>query len=419
MELWNGFASDDVPIRSCAIPDAAPVPTTLDDVSVRSWLWMEYVVDLELDDDQAALAESVRSVLATNWPATALRTLVETGVGTDELWATLVSLDWPALCVGEEHGGMGFGPMEAMLLHEGCGRAAIGGPLFPTTTLFAPMVQALGSSTQRARWLPGIAAGTCTGTVAMIEMVRGEGTPTVQARRRDDGWQLSGTVRSVIEADTVDLVVIPALADEALIMAVVPMEVMSAEPVRSVDGSRRLSTVLLDAVAVPDSDVLGEDAVPPHDAVGQRVDRVIDHAVTALAADLVGTCGAIFDLTLEHAKEREQFGVKIGSFQAIKHRLADCYLELEAARASVRVASVALAEGDDRTTIMASSALAMAADAARRISTEGIQMLGGIGFTWEHDTHLFVKRALSSSVLLGDAELHRQRVARQIGLVPV
>ena len=121
---------------------------------------------------------------------------------------------------------------------------------------------------------------------------------------------------------------------------------------------------------------------------------------------------------LDHVREREQFGVKIGSFQALKHRLADCYLDLEAARASVRYASVALAEGATDASVAASSAKALASDCAQRLGHEGIQMLGGLGFTWEHDMHLFVKRAMASSLLLGTAEDHRQRTARLLGLVP-
>lgn len=368
-------------------------------------------MDLELDDEQTALADSVRSVLGVAWPATALRSFVETGSGTSELWATLVGLDWPALCVGEEFGGLGYGPTEEMLVHEGCGRAAMSGAFFPTTALFAPVIDAVGSPAQRERWLPEIAAGTRTGTAAFLEMVRAN-TP-VRARRGEGGWQLDGIVRSVIEAGAVDHVVVPARSDGGLILAVVPSADMDVAPIRSVDASRRIFTVVLDDVFVSDVDVLGGHP-HPQSAV---IDGVIDHAIVALAADLVGTCGAIVDLTLDHVKEREQFGVKIGSFQAIKHRLADAYVEVEAARASVRVASVALAEDDPRAGRMASSALALAGDAARTVTTEGIQMLGGIGFTWEHDVHLFVKRALSSSVLLGDAELHRQRVARGIGLV--
>ncbi len=372
-------------------------------------------MDLELSDEQAALADSVRSVLERRWPTTALRTLVETGSGADRLWTTQVGLDWPALCIDKAVGGMGYGPVEAMLVHEECGRAGAGGPLFPTSALFAPMIGVLGSAAQQQRWLPGVANGTCTGTASLIDLLRDDSQPTVQATQAGDDWTLRGTVHSVIEAGAVEQVIVVARSDGGPVVAVVPRGAASAVPVRSVDASRGLWTLTFDDILVPAEDVLGAtgDPIPV-----SAIEHVVDYAVTALAAEQVGTCGAILDMTIRHVKEREQFGVKIGSFQALKHRLADCFLDLEAARASVRVASVALAEDDRRRTVAASSAMALACDTGRRITTDGIQLLGGIGFTWEHDVHLFVKRVLGSSVLLGNAELHRQRVARHIGLVP-
>ncbi len=372
-------------------------------------------MDLELDDDQQALAESVRTVLRTKWPSTALRTLVETGSGAAELFTEMVALDWPALCIAEPLGGMGFGPVEAMLVHEGCGAVAAAGPFFATTALFAPVVTAVATDEQAGRWLPRVAAGELTGTAALGELRRGEGRPTVTSVAVADGWRLDGTLLSVLDGGDVDLVAVPAVGETGTQVFVVEVAELHAEAVRSVDASRRLATIDLDGV------VVGADALldgPGDPLTAGRLDAAVDHAVTALAADLVGVCGTILDITLEHAREREQFGVKIGSFQAIKHRMADTFIDLEAARASVRVASMALAEDDPRRALATSSAMAMAGDAAQRIAREGIQILGGIGFTWEHDMHLYVKRALGSSVLLGSPEHHRQRVANLIGLVP-
>ncbi len=371
-------------------------------------------VDLELDGDQQALADSVRTVLRTTWPSTSLRALVETGAGASELFAALVLLDWPALCIAEAFGGMGYGSVEAMLVHEGCGAVAAAGPFFATTALFAPVVAALGTGEQAGRWLPRIAAGEATGTAALGELRRGDGLATVMAVAVPEGWRLDGTVRSVIDGADVAHIAVPASGEAGTQVFVVDSAVVRTEPVRSVDASRRLATVTFDGVVVDAEAALGTPGDPSTDAL---LDRAADHAVTALAAELVGTCGTILHITLEHAREREQFGVKIGSFQALKHRLADAFVDLEAARASVRVASMALAEDDPRRAVAASSAMAMAGDAAQRITREGIQILGGIGFTWEHDMHLYVKRALGSSVLLGSPEHHRQRVAELIGLV--
>ena len=371
-------------------------------------------MDLELDEDQQALARSVRSVLGSAWPAAALRRCVETGAGADELWPTLVSLDWPALGIDGRFGGMGYGPIEAALVHEECGRVALAGPFFATAALFAPLVGALATAEQAGRWLPAVAAGRATGTASLGELRRGDGAPGVEAVAVGDGWRLDGTLRGVIEPTTDHLVVV-ATSDLGAQVFVVDGAAARSEPVRSVDGSRRLATVALDGVVVGEEAVLGTPGDP---STAARLDAAVDHAVTALAADLVGTCATILDLTLDHARTREQFGVKIGSFQALKHRLADAFIGLEAARASVRVAALALAEDDPRRPVAASSALALAGDCAQRITREGIQVLGGVGFTWEHDMHLYVKRALGSSVLLGTPEHHRQRVADHIGLVP-
>ena len=372
-------------------------------------------MDLELDEDQQALADAVRSVLRSAWPATALRAQVESGAGTDELWSKMVSLDWPALTIEARFGGMGLGPVEAMLVHEGCGAVAAPGPLFASTALFAPVVSLVATMEQARRWLPAVAAGRATGTAALGELRRAGNLPTIKVVRVDDGWRLDGTVRSVIEGNAVDHLVVVAAGDAGLQHFVLDAHAVNTAAVRSVDATRGLATVTLDGLVVGDEAVLGTPGDP---TTAAQLDRAVDHAVTFLAADLVGTCGTILDITLDHARSREQFGVKIGSFQALKHRMADAFIDLEAARASVRVAAMALAEDDPRRAVATSSAMALAGEAAQRIGREGIQVLGGIGFTWEHDMHLYVKRALASSVLLGNPEHHRQRLADLIGLVP-
>ena len=382
-------------------------------------------MDLELDDEQHALAEAVGSVLAREWPPTALRRLVEDGVGVDELWKQMVALDWPALCVPESDGGMGYGAVEAAIVIEQCGAAAAPGPLLPTVALYAPLVRALADGAQGNTLLRGVADGSTTGTAALGEVTRhGTGADieldalTVTATAHGDRWHLAGVARSVIEADAVDRIAVVAElgGGEVGVFTVEPTaEGVTVSPVRAPDASRRIATVTLD-VTVEAGAALGRPGAPETAA---RVRRAVDESVTLLASELVGTCSTIFAMTLEHAKEREQFGVPIGSFQAIKHRLADTYLALEAARSSVLVAAAALAEDDARRPVAASTAKALAGDCADVVTREGIQLLGGLGFTWEHDMHLFTKRAMSSSALLGTAEAHRRRVADLIGLVPV
>ena len=382
-------------------------------------------MDLELDDEQVALVESVRQVLDREWPPTAMRRLAERGEGGDELWQRMVALDWPALCVPEADGGMGYGAVEGALVLEACGAAVAGGPLLPTIACFAPVVRRIGTPEQRAQLLGAVASGGATGTAALTEVSGSRSDAdvdlaalTVTARRVEGGWRLDGEARSVVEAGAVDHIVVPAVLDggAGLGLFVVPSDAdgVRVHAVRTPDTTRRLGHLRLDGVEVGDDGALGEPGAP---TVPAALRAAVDETATLLAAELVGTCAAILRLTLEHVKSREQFGVAIGSFQALKHRLADAYLAVEAARASVLVAAVAVDEDDARRTVAASSAKALAGDCADLLATEGIQMHGGIGFTWEHDMHLYVKRAKSSAALFGTAETHRQRVASLIGLV--
>lgn len=374
-------------------------------------------MDLELDDDQRALAASVRAVLEAEWAPSAARRLVESGTGDRALWDRIVALDWPALLVPDVVGGMGLGPVEAALVHERCGAALAPGPFFASAGLFAAAVCALGTTDQQRAVVGPVVAGDVTGTVALTELVRAvrHGTIdaaqlSVDARRADGGWRIDGVARSVIDGDRAHQVVVPARLDDGGVGAfVVPRDAIDTEQVEIADRTRDIAHLVF-ATVVPDDARLGGDEAS---LVG-----VVDGAVTVLAAELVGTCGTILDTVREHVCSREQFGVAIGSFQALKHRLADACLDLEAARASVRYASVALAEDAADRSVAASSAKALASDCATRLGREGIQMLGGLGFTWEHDMQLFVKRAVSSAFLFGTAEHHRQRVAALLGLAP-
>ncbi|HZT67832.1 MAG TPA: acyl-CoA dehydrogenase family protein [Acidimicrobiales bacterium] len=370
-------------------------------------------MELEFTADQEELRESVRAVLARECPITLVREVVEKGVSTDGLWRQLGQLDWPALTVPQDHGGMGFGMVELAVLMEETGGAVTPGPLFPTLALFVPAVREAGSSEQRDRFLRPVAERATTGTLAVAEE-RGSWDPSAVfagAVRRDGLWQLSGTKRYVVEADRVDEVVVAARLEgtSEVGLFVVPAPDLEPAPIRTMDGSRRLCTVPLDGVVVAEDRLLRA-------ASGDVLRRVLDEATTALSLELVGTCAAIFTIALEYAKTREQFGVKIGSFQAMKHKLADMYVALEAARAAAYFAAAAVSEDDSRRSLAASMAKALAGDCERRIAQEGIQSLGGIGYTWEHDMHLYVKRAMGSAALLGTAEEHRRRVASLLGL---
>jgi alkylation response protein AidB-like acyl-CoA dehydrogenase len=360
-------------------------------------------VDLEFTDDQQELRSSVRSFLERECPMTLVRSVVEKGASADELWAQMVELGWPALTVPADYGGVGSGFVELAVVAEELGRVVAPGPFLATVTQFVPAVRHAGTPEQQARFLGSVAAGEITGTLAV--------GGAVAARPADGGWSLTGSVRHVVDGDRADELAVAARVDDGWGLFVVPAASVRATPENALDQSRRLATIELDGSVVDDERALG---VPG--GAETALDRAVEEAIAALAVELVGTCQSIFDVAIDYARERHQFGVPIGSFQAIKHKFADMVVALERARATAYFAAATVAEEDDRRPLAVAMAKAAAGDAQRLIAQEGIQILGGIGYTWEHDMHLYVKRAKSGDALLGTSSHHRARVARLLGL---
>jgi len=375
-------------------------------------------VHLEFTTEQDELRDGVRAMLARECPIALVREVVEKGAAPEALWAHMVELGWPALTVPEQAGGLGMGAVELAVVVEELGRVLAPGPFVPTVTQFAPVVAEAGSPEQRARFLGGIAAGEITGALAFVEDNGSidAGHLSSTATPDGDGFVLDGTKAAVLEAATAEEIAVVARTgtdgDGDVGAFVVPRADARVDAVEALDASRPLARVTLDSVHVDVDRVLGE----PGPATTAAVGRAVDVATTALAVETVGAAQAILDITLAYAKHREQFGVPIGSFQAIKHKFADMLVALERARATSYFAALTIAEDDDRRTLAASIAKAAAGDCAALLAKEGIQIHGGIGYTWEHDMHLYVRRVKSNSYLLGNARQHRARVADLIGL---
>jgi alkylation response protein AidB-like acyl-CoA dehydrogenase len=315
-------------------------------------------VELEFTPEQEELRASVRAVLEKECPPAILR-----DGAWEPLWKQLVALDWPGLTVPEASGGLGMTFVDLAVVVEELGRVVAPGPFFATMTQFVPALREAGAGDL----LAAVARGELTGTLAIDGYVM---LPAEQIATMSDGQ-----LHLVTE--------------------------MQAHPVDNLDKTRPVSRI----------DVVRTEIVGPIDEA-----KVLDEATAALALEMVGTCQAIFDMTLEYAKSREQFGVPIGSFQAIKHKLVDCYVALSRARACAYFAAATVAEDDPRRPLAVSMAKAAAGDAQRLICQEAIQIHGGIGYTWEHDLHLYVKRAKTGEAFLGTAVDHRQRVAKLINL---
>ncbi len=376
-------------------------------------------MELEFTADQDELRDSMRAVLAKESPVGLARRVVDEGIRPDALWTTLTGLSWPALTVPESDGGIGLGMIEAGILAEEVGRVIAPGPLLATVTQFVPAVRETATAEQRAHFLGRVAAGSCSGALAVAER-RGSFDPaSVTATVVVDGDQavLSGEKRFVVEGDSVDELVVVArepgtAGDDGVRALVVPVAATRTQRVHALDGSRRLAHVDLDGVRIGRDRMLGDG----RSSRAPALRRAIEEATVATALEIVGTAQTIFDVTLEYAKQREQFGVPIGSFQAIKHKFADMIISLERARATGYFAALTIAEDDPRRTSAAAVAKVAAGDCQRLLAKEGIQIHGGIGYTWEHDMHLYVKRAKSLEPLFGSSGTHRAHIADLLGV---
>ncbi len=374
-------------------------------------------MELEFTPDQEELRDTVRAVLARECPSGVVRAAIEDRSTADPLWHRMVELGWPALTVPEAAGGIGLGAVELAVVVEELGRVIAPGPLLTTCSQLVPVVRELGTPEQQADVLGRVAEGTTTGALALSERGVTSFDPAkvaTTATRDGEGWRLQGHKTGVLSgADVDELAVIASVDDAGGVGAfLVRRDQVTLAPVESMDGTRSLVDVTLDGIVVGPDRVLGDtglDAITP-------LRHAVDEAITALSLEIVGTCQAVFDITLEYAKEREQFGVPIGSFQAIKHKFADMLVAVERARATGYFAAVTLAERDPRASLAASTAKAAAGDCRKLLAKEGIQIHGGIGYTWEHDMHLYVRRATTDSQLLGTAREHRARIADLLGV---
>ena len=330
----------------------------------------------DLTDDQRAVRDAVETLCRTRWSAQAARRHGEGG-GDEEgaLWAELVAAGWPGIAVAESHGGQGLGAVELALVCEGLGRALAPGTFFGNAAA-ATVVQAAGDESQRARWLPGFASGAARGGFGALLA---------------DGTALA------YDAAGADVLVLVAPGRAV----VAPAAACRLEQAEGVDLTRRLWRIEVGGAA---------------DELHGNVDAAVDRVEIALAAELLGVAARAMDLAVEHAKSRQQFGRPIGVNQAVSHRCADMLVDVESARSAVLFAAWTADHDPGQLAFAASVAKVAAAQGAWRTTTASLQVHGGIGFTWEHDCHLLLRRATASGHLLGGVEAHLDRVAALRGL---
>ena len=368
-------------------------------------------MDLELSPDQELLRQTVRRFLADQAPMTYVRAHLDDERGTSEqVWKGLGELGVIGLLVPERYGGAGMGMVEMGVVLAEMGRAAHPGPFLSSAVGAVSVVLAAGGHEDRERLLPDLASGTRLATVGLLEPGSRYGwrSPATRAVRRGEGWQLTGTKVNVFDADTADLhLVVAGTGDGLRVFAVergAPGVDVESSP--TVDGTRKRGTVSL--AGAPARRLDGEDAT-------EAIARVVDRLAVALVADGVGAAERVLELTLDHAKARHQFGRPVGSFQAVQHLCADMLQALELARAGVYFALWADGAAPDVTRHRAATMIrAYACDALVRVGTTAIQVHGGIGFTWEHDAHLYYKRLLTMGHALGGSPEHLEELARLV-----
>jgi acyl-CoA dehydrogenase len=347
----------------------------------------------------------VRDFLRLTSPPEAVRRQIDSDLGYDAtMWRRMADeLGVQGLAVPEIHGGSGYSFAELGVVLEEAGRALQCGPLFSTVVLAAHALLRSGDDEACARYLPPMVAGRTVATVALP----GTGECTAERRRQD--WTVNGRVDFLIDGHDADLVLVVAATPAGpTLFACERRYGFVTEPVRVLDGTRRQARLHL-------NEARGVPVGAPGD--GERIlDAVVDLALAALSAEQVGGSAYALEQTVAYVAERRQFDRPIGSFQAIKHRLADLLVDVEAARSASAYATWAAATGSPELPMAASVAKAVCSETFTRAVAELVQMHGGMGFTWEHDAHLYVRRARSTEVLLGTPAVHRRRVAELAGV---
>ena len=364
--------------------------------------------------EQGELRESVRRFLADRAPLPRVRELMDTQDATDEkVWEQAASqLGLQGIAIPEEYGGAGFSFAEQAIVLEELGAGLYPGPYLASAVLAATALLASDDVAAKQDLLPGIASGETVATVAFTED-GGSWEPdaiALAASRAGDGWVLDGHKSFVLDGHTAGLILAVARAEDGLSLFAVQAtaEGLRRQALPTLDQTRKLARLEFDSVPARLIGAAGDGAA--------ILDRTLDVAAVAQAAEQLGGAQRALDMAVDYAKIRHQFGRPIGSFQAIKHRCADLLLEVESLRSAVAYAAAAVAEDSGEVPVVAALTKAYASDVYFHVAAENIQIHGGIGFTWEHDAHLYFKRAKASELFLGDASYHREHLATRIGL---
>ena len=370
-------------------------------------------MNFAFSEEQEELRRYARQWMTERMPLSRVRDLMASTDGFDRAdWAAVAELGWQAMAIPEEYGGAGFGLLELAVLMEEQGRGLFCGPFLSTAVASANALLLAGSDSQKGDFLPRIAAGEIVVAFAVSEPNAGHDgeNMTTSATQHGSGWTIDGSKRYVLDGHTADWLIVAAQTADGIGLFLVPGDAPGVDrsPLAVMDETRKQAVVTLTGVEVD-----GDARLPGGSA--SVLAKVNDIAAVALALEQVGGAHATLDMAVQYAKDRQQFGKPIGSFQAIKHMCADMLVKVESAKAAAYYATWTLSEGSDESAITVPLAKAYCSDAFFECAGANIQVHGGIGFTWEHDAHLYFKRAKSSEVMFGTAEAHRRQLAERLG----
>jgi len=373
-------------------------------------------LDFGFSEEQEMLRDAAKRFLADNCPTTYVRKMMADATGHDkEFWKKLVDLGWPGLLIPEQYGGQGGSFLDMTVIAEEAGKALVPGPFFTAALLGAPLAIEGGTEEQKKDILPRMAKGEFIGTLALAEASGRFDAEGVQLKATKSGndYVITGEKFFVPDAHIANAMAVAVRTggsgEKGITLLIVPTNApgVTITQLKTVDMTRRLCHVKFDNVKT--STLLGKEGEG-----WPILRRVLDIATAALSAEMVGTAQKALDMSVDYAKTRVQFGKPIGSFQAVKHKCVDMMVAVENARSLTYYACWTVDEKTPEVATAVPMAKAYASDMAKNVTSESIQVHGGIGFTWEHDMHLFHRRALAGEANLGNAPVHRESVARAL-----
>jgi alkylation response protein AidB-like acyl-CoA dehydrogenase len=376
-------------------------------------------VNFAFSDEQEQLRDAVRRFLEAKSPSTEVRRLMETTEGYDPaVWSQMANeLGLQSIHIPEEYGGQGFTFVELAIVLEEMGRVLLCAPYFSSIVLAADAIMNAGTDAQKKELLPGIASGETIAALAFTEPNGRWDASGIEmvAQGSSDSYTLDGTKMFVIDGHIAGLVVVAARTagtsgEDGISLFAVDGDAsgLTRTQLSTMDQTRKQAKLEFDGVPARPIGATG--------SAWPAFSKTLDQAAVGLANEMVGGAQKVLEMSVEYAKVRVQFGRPIGSFQAIKHKCADMLLEVESGKSAAYYAAWAAAEDNEELPVAASLAKAYCSDAYFHAAAENIQIHGGIGFTWEHDAHLYFKRAKSSELLFGDPSYHRELLAQRIGI---